>query len=41
MPQEMKEHIKRLGNDFANKKSRDELFVLINSFLHQEDDDKI
>lgn len=32
---EMKERIRILGNDFANKESRDELYRLINSYLHE------
>ena len=31
---ETKERMKRLGNDFANKKSREELYRLINNCLH-------
>ena len=34
MPNEIKERIKRLGKDFANKQSRNELYRLINSCLH-------
>lgn len=33
MTAEMKRHIKSLGDDFSNKKSRQELFYLINSYL--------
>jgi hypothetical protein len=32
--EEIKEHIKRLGNDFANRESRKELYRLINNNLH-------
>lgn len=39
IPPEIKEHMKQLGDDFANKKSRDELYKLINSFLHQDSSD--
>ena len=35
MPQEMKENIKALGNDFANKASRQKLHALINSYLYK------
>lgn len=36
VPSEIKEHIKKLGKDFANKKSRDELFLLINKYIHRK-----
>lgn len=39
IPPEIKEHMKQLGDDFANKKSRDELYKLINSFLHKDSSD--
>lgn len=35
IPQEIKAQITQLGNDFANKKSRDEMHALINSVLHK------
>ena len=39
IPPEIKEYMKQLGEDFANKKSRDELYKLINSFLHKGSSD--
>ena len=33
---ELKEYMRKLGNDFANKESRDELIRLINSYLHNK-----
>ena len=38
VPQEIKERIKKLGKDFSNKKSRDELFLLINKYMHHKTD---
>lgn len=38
IPQEIKERIKKLGKDFSNKKSRDELFLLITKYIHQKTD---
>ena len=35
IPPELKEYMKKLGEDFSNEKSRKELFQLINSFLHK------
>ena len=34
VPKEIKERMKRLGNDFANRESREELYRLINNYLH-------
>ncbi len=34
VPIDIKERMKRLGNDFANKESREELYRLINNYLH-------
>ena len=35
IPPEIKKHMRHLGDDFANKKSREELYKLINDFLHK------
>lgn len=35
IPQKIKTQIMKLGNDFANKKSRDEMHALIISVLHK------
>jgi len=39
IPQEIKKYMKHLGDDFANKKSREELYRLINNFLHKNKTD--
>ena len=35
IPPEIKKHMRHLGDDFANKKSREELYKLINNFLQK------
>jgi hypothetical protein len=34
VPKDIKERMKQLGNDFANKESRNELYRLIHNYLH-------
>ncbi len=36
MSQNIKAKIKNLGNHFEDKKSRDELYLLINEWLHRK-----
>lgn len=38
MSQDLKSKIKQLGNHFSDKKSRDELFSIINEWLHNKKD---
>lgn len=35
IPQKIKERIQYLGDNFSDKESRDELYKLINSYLHR------
>ncbi len=37
---ELKDYIMQLGNNFANRKSREELHRLSNSFLHKKNADE-
>ena len=39
IPPEIKKYMRSLGDDFANKESREKLYKLINSFLHKDSSD--